>query len=123
MARALRACGLGKGGRVGVMMTNRPEWIAAVFGISLAGGVAVTLSTFSTSPELDYLLQSSGVSVLLFERAVPHKDFAAHADRARTEDRRFGTGCAAIGRSTRSCVGSSSVGDAVARHRARGTSS
>lgn len=76
VARALRACGLGKGARVGVMMTNRPEWIAAVFGISIAGGVAATISTFSTSPELDYLLQSSGVSVLLFERAVPHKDFA-----------------------------------------------
>jgi len=53
VARALRACGLGKGARVGVMMTNRPEWIAAVFGISIAGGVAATISTFSTSPELD----------------------------------------------------------------------
>ena len=72
----LRACGVGKDGRVGVMMTNRPEWIAAVFGISLAGGVAATLSTFSTPSELDYLLQSSGVSVLLFERAVLAKDFA-----------------------------------------------
>src|SRR5260370_22756701 len=70
VARALRACGLGKDGRVGVLMTNRPEWIAAVFGTSLAGGVAVTLSTFSTPSELDYLLQASCVSVLLFERTV-----------------------------------------------------
>ena len=77
VARALRACGIGKGGRVGVLMTNRPEWIAAVFGISMAGGVAVTLSTFSTAPELDYLLQASCVSVLLFERSVLKKDFAA----------------------------------------------
>ena len=77
VARALRACGVGKGGRVGVLMTNRPEWISAVFGISIAGGVAVTLSTFSTGPELDYMLQSSGVSVLLFERNVLMKDFAA----------------------------------------------
>lgn len=35
VARALRACGLGKDGRVGVLMTNRAEWIAAVFGASL----------------------------------------------------------------------------------------
>ena len=77
VARALRACGLGKGARAGVLMTNRPEWLAAVFGISLAGGVAVTLSTFSTPPELDYLLQHSSVSVLLFERKVLTKDFAA----------------------------------------------
>ncbi|KUI40943.1 AMP-dependent synthetase [Mycobacterium sp. GA-1199] len=77
VAGALRVCGVGKGSRVGVMMTNRPEWIAAVFGISLAGGVAATLSTFSTGPELDHLLQSSAVSVLLFERTVLGKDFAS----------------------------------------------
>lgn len=77
VARALRAGGLGKDGRVGVLMTNRPEWLAAVFGTSLAGGVAVTLSTFSTPPELDYLVRVSAVSVLLLERTVLSKDFAA----------------------------------------------
>jgi fatty-acyl-CoA synthase len=77
VARALRGCGLGKDARVGVLMTNRPEWLAAVFGTALAGGVAVTLSTFSTPPELDYLLEASAVSVLLFERRVLTKDFAA----------------------------------------------
>ena len=77
VARALRACGLGKEGRVGVLMTNRPEWLAAVFGTALAGGVAVTLSTFSTPPELDYLIRASAVAVLLFERRVVSKDFAA----------------------------------------------
>ncbi|WP_244897438.1 class I adenylate-forming enzyme family protein [Mycobacterium alsense] len=77
VARALRGCGLGKDGRVGILMTNRPEWLAAVFGTSLAGGLAVTLSTFSTPSELDYLLRASAVSVLLFERKVPSKDFAA----------------------------------------------
>jgi fatty-acyl-CoA synthase len=77
VACALRACGVGKDGRVGVLMTNRPEWIAATFGTSLAGGVAVALSTFATPSELDYFLQISGVSVLLFERRVLKKDFAA----------------------------------------------
>ncbi len=77
VARALRGCGLGKDSRVGVLMTNRPEWLAAVFGTSLAGGVAVTLSTFSTPSELDYLIRASAVSVLLFERRVLLKDFAA----------------------------------------------
>jgi fatty-acyl-CoA synthase len=77
VARALRGCGLGKDARVGVLMTNRPEWLAAVFGTSLAGGVAVALSTFSTPSELDYLIRASAVSVLLFERRVVTKDFAA----------------------------------------------
>ncbi len=77
VARALLACGLGKGERVGVLMTNRPEWLSAAFGVTLAGGVAVTLSTFSTPAELDYLLKASAVSVLLLERHVLKKDFAA----------------------------------------------
>ena len=77
VASALRACGLGKGERVGVLMTNRPEWVASVFGTSLAGGVAVALSTFSTPSELEHLLQASGVSMLLFERNVLKRDFAA----------------------------------------------
>jgi fatty-acyl-CoA synthase len=76
VARALRKCGLGKDARVGVLMTNRPEWLAAVFGTALAGGVAVTMSTFSTPPELDYLIRASAISVLLFERTVLTKDFA-----------------------------------------------
>ncbi|MFW0796679.1 AMP-binding protein [Gordonia sp. CPCC 205515] len=77
VARALRELGVGKDSRVGVLMTNRAEWLSAVFGTSLAGGVAVTLSTFSTPTELDHLLRVSGVSVLLFERSVAGNDFAA----------------------------------------------
>ena len=76
VARALRAQGVGKDCRVGVMMTNRPEWLSAVFGVSLTGAVAVTLSTFSTPAELEYLLNSSASSILLFERQVLKKDFA-----------------------------------------------
>ena len=75
VARALIACGVGRDSRVGVLMTNRPEWIAGVFGTALAGGVATTISTFSTAPELEYLLQASGVSVLLFEAGVLQKRF------------------------------------------------
>jgi fatty-acyl-CoA synthase len=76
VARALMACGVGKNSRVGILMTNRPEWIAAVFGTAIAGGLAVPLSTFSTQPELEYLLQASGVSILLFERHVAKTDYA-----------------------------------------------
>jgi fatty-acyl-CoA synthase len=43
VAKALIACGLGKGERVGVLMTNRPEFLAAVFGTALAGGVAAPI--------------------------------------------------------------------------------
>ena len=74
VARALISCGV-EDSRVGVLMTNRPEWISAFFGIGLAGGVAVALSTFSTLLELEYLLQASSVGILLLERHVARKDF------------------------------------------------
>lgn len=77
VARALLACGAGKGTRVGVLMTNRLEFLSSVFGIALAGGVATTMGTFSTAVELEVLLQKSGCSVLLLERKVLKKDFAA----------------------------------------------
>jgi len=76
VAQALIACGLGKGDRVGVLMTNRAEFLSALFGTALAGGTAAPLSTFSTPQELDHLLASSACSVLLFERSVLRKDFA-----------------------------------------------
>lgn len=77
VARALIAAGVGRDTRVGVLMTNRPEHIASVFGIALAGGVTVSLSTFSTPVELEYLLQAGAVSILLYERQVLGKDFGA----------------------------------------------
>ena len=77
IARALIAAGAGKDARIGVLMTNRPEYIASVFGIALAGGATVSLSTFSTPVELEYLLQVGGVSILLYDRQVLKKDFGA----------------------------------------------
>src|ERR1700741_4820758 len=55
VARALIAAGAEKDSRIGVLMTNRPEYIASIFGIAMAGGVTVSLSTFSTPVELEYL--------------------------------------------------------------------
>ena len=76
VARALVACGVGQGTRVGVLSTNRLEFLSSLFGTALAGGVAATLSTFSTPAELEILLQQSAISVLIFERSVLSKDFA-----------------------------------------------
>jgi acyl-CoA synthetase (AMP-forming)/AMP-acid ligase II len=76
VARALAAGGMGKGERVGVLMTNRPEFLSAVFGTALAGGVAAPLSTFSTAHELEHLLAAAACSVLLLEPQVLKKDFA-----------------------------------------------
>lgn len=77
VARALIARGMDQGSRVGILMTNRPEFLSAQFGIALAGGVSVPLSTFSTPAELGHMLKTSGLSILLFEDRVLKKDFAS----------------------------------------------
>ncbi|MET0239056.1 MAG: class I adenylate-forming enzyme family protein [Sphingobium sp.] len=77
VAKALTARGIGKGERVGILMTNRGEMLAAIFGTALAGGTAAVLSTFSTPHEMKHLLGLSACSILLFERQVLKKDFAA----------------------------------------------
>ena len=76
VARALVACGVGRGTRVGILVTNRLEFLSCVFGTALAGGVATTISTFFTAAELETVLTASGCSVLLLERQVLKKDFA-----------------------------------------------
>ena len=77
VSRALLAGGLSKGARVGILMTNRPEWVAAAFGVALAGGVGVMLSTFATRRELGYFLSHSDLSVLLMEDQINNTRFLA----------------------------------------------
>lgn len=57
IARGLVDVGLRAGDRVAIVMGNRPEAVAALFGVGLTGGVAVPLSTFSTTDELRDLLE------------------------------------------------------------------
>lgn len=77
LARALVARGVTKETRVGLLATNRPEWVIASFAISMAGGTCVALSTFAKSAELEYLLRIGDVSLLILERSILNRDFAA----------------------------------------------
>jgi acyl-CoA synthetase (AMP-forming)/AMP-acid ligase II len=77
VARALVARGVTKETRVGLLATNRPEWVTGMFGIALAGGTCVAMSTFAKGAELEYQLRVGDVSLLLFERSVLDRDFAA----------------------------------------------
>ena len=70
IAAALVARGTGLGTRVAIVMGNRPESVASLFGIALAGGVAVPLSTFSTTNELRDLVARSAVSGVLTQSEV-----------------------------------------------------
>lgn len=66
-AKGLLASGVGRGTRVGLLLPNRAEWLAAAFGTALVGGVLVPLSTFATPEELEQLLQHSGVALLVVQ--------------------------------------------------------
>jgi fatty-acyl-CoA synthase len=65
VARALLAGGAGKDTRVAILMGNRPEWVAAAFGVALVGAVSVPLTTYFEPPELDHVLRHSDAQVLL----------------------------------------------------------
>lgn len=84
IGRALLAAGVAPGDAVGVVMGNRPEALAAIFGAALAGAVAAPMSTFSPRPELALLVESCRATVVLTQ--------------ARLLTRRFGDDLAAIAR-------------------------
>lgn len=75
VAKALAACGTGRNERIGILMTNRLEWVSSCFGIAAAGATATGLSTFSTADELEHLIKASGISILLYEPCVLARNF------------------------------------------------
>jgi acyl-CoA synthetase (AMP-forming)/AMP-acid ligase II len=87
IAAGLVATGVAPGDGVGILMGNRPEAVAAIFGAGRAGAVAVLLSTFAPRPELAYMLERAEVTVALGQERLAHRrpgdDLAAlAADRA-----------------------------------------
>jgi len=53
--------------RVAFLLTPGFPWVAVQWGIWRAGGVAVPLPLNSTKPELEYLIDDSGASILVFD--------------------------------------------------------
>lgn len=65
VAGGLVAAGVQPGDRVAVVMANRPEAVASIFGVALAGAVAAPMSTFAAPPELvDMVGRSGAVAVI-----------------------------------------------------------
>src|SRR4051812_9502027 len=114
VAKALIAAGLGKGARVGVLMGNRPEAVAALLGAPMTGAVAVPISTFSPVPELEYILRHADISVLLTQTRLLGRDFAADIATLDRSHYPFLAATAAIGESWDDFLGSGDgVDDAV----------
>lgn len=75
VARALLASGAGKESRVGLLCSNRPEWLFSMFGIAMSGATTVTLNTFATRQELAQQLQLADVQTLIVENSIASHDF------------------------------------------------
>ncbi len=80
LARGLRALGLQRGDRVGLVSENRPEWAIADLAIISAGCVTVPAFTSHTVEEHRYLLANSGARAVivstsaLAQRVLPAAD-------------------------------------------------
>ncbi len=76
VARALIADGVERGTSVGIVMGNRPEAVAALFGAALAGAVVVPMSTFASASELAHMVTTAHVSVVLTQERLLNRHFA-----------------------------------------------
>lgn len=67
-----RAGGLRVGDRVAVLSGNRPESLEVTVGLLRAGVVPVPVNPLLTEPEIAYVIEDSGASVLFTDRALDH---------------------------------------------------
>ena len=76
IAGALHAAGLGRGGRVGVLINNRLEWLECCFGAAGIGATVVPFSTWSKPQELAYLLADGEIDALFAVDGFAGQNFA-----------------------------------------------
>ncbi|MEI4234975.1 AMP-binding protein [Roseovarius sp. D22-M7] len=69
MADWLRAQGVGKGDVVSVMLTNRPEMLAAHFAVPALGAVLNAINTRLDRDDIRYILEDSGAKLMLADPA------------------------------------------------------
>jgi fatty-acyl-CoA synthase len=72
VARGLLALGIGPGEKVGLWLTNRPEWIEVAFAVMRIGAVLVPINTRFRTEDVAYITdQSDATTLILAERSGP----------------------------------------------------
>jgi long-chain acyl-CoA synthetase len=69
-ALSLRALGLSRGDRVGIMSENRPEWIIADFACACSGFVDVPIFPILTAKQVEYIFNNAEVKVVICSNAL-----------------------------------------------------
>ena len=77
VAGAMRACGVRRGDSVGLLMSNRVEWLDVCLGAGSLGAVTVPFSTWSTRRELEFLVQDAQLALLVAASRFGDSDFEA----------------------------------------------
>jgi acyl-CoA synthetase (AMP-forming)/AMP-acid ligase II len=78
IAGSLHAMGVEPGQHVGILMTNHPDLVASVIGISLIGAVVVPINARYRAAEVDFVARDAElVAILTHDCADAHVDFAA----------------------------------------------
>ncbi|MDQ6637216.1 MAG: AMP-binding protein [Candidatus Dormibacteraeota bacterium] len=75
-ARGLLAGGIAKGDRVGIWSPNRYEWTVIQYATARIGAVLVNINPAYKTSELEYVLNQSGVRLLVLARAFRASDYA-----------------------------------------------
>ena len=67
IAAGLRKIGVQRGDRIALLLGNRIEFVLALFGAAHLGAVTVLLSTRQQKPEIAYVLNDCGATLLIHE--------------------------------------------------------
>jgi fatty-acyl-CoA synthase len=83
VARSLIALGVRAGDRVGIWSPNRAEWVLTQYGTAKAGAILVNVNPAYKTQELSFILDRSGVSVLIVARGFRATDYVAMLEEVR----------------------------------------
>ena len=85
VARALIDLGVRAGDRVGIWSPNNAEWVLTQYGTAKAGAVLVNVNPAYKTQELGFILDRSGVSVLIAGRGFRTTNYVAMLEEVRPE--------------------------------------
>ena len=83
-ARGLIARGLAKGNRVGIWSPNSAEWVIVQYATAKVGVVLVNVNPAYRAHELTFVLNQSGVSLLVVAQATERSDYPAMVESVRS---------------------------------------
>ena len=85
VARGLMAAGLEVGDRIGIWAPNCAEWVLVQFAAAKIGAILVNINPAYRTHELAYVLEQSGLSMLVSATSFKSSDYAAMVDEVRPE--------------------------------------